>query len=730
MENIFVEFLPPWVETGIQPAFYDKESGTVLQQTARMYARVNMLIRMFNKLSKETKETVDHYVEEFTTLYNYVHDYFDNLDVQEEIDHKLDDMVEAGTLQEIITSYLDTKAIFSFDTVADLKDATNLMDGSYAETYGYHVKGDYGGANYKIRTKTDADTPDDMTLIAIGDDLVAELVVIDGYVTPEMFGAYGDNDHDDTDAIQSALDFYEVVHFTKTYSITTIDVPSNAHLKGSGTIIGSTQGKMINLIGTIPSVKTNIVIEGLNFKHSDVTFTQQAFIIYIRYAQDVTIKNCNFTHWTGDAICMDNFQSTQKLTQNIFILNNKFINEHTGRQAISILTASHVNIKDNIFEDTTASGMPGAIDIEPWYNGESGDLIEYVIEDINIDGNYCKNSVYNTAFVNVYVGTSQNMYDINIANNTIDNNNQASGIKLQTESGTLSGTKNVYIGHNTIKAPFQNILVSGFDAVVESNNITDGVVTFGAEYVTNKLPITNLKFIKNTYNTTSANRNTEPYILGLNLDTDSVVNVCDNYFNMGDTTSSSWIVYCIKNNLYTGNSDPTIKPIYSNNKFIYTGTKNHASFGQYSYGIYSDNEILNGSSNTSLNLYYVHGSNTYSIIASNITKIDYTDKFTPTTTDLETVRTITIPANSAYSISVYSTINNTNIKQLVIEKGGSWVADSGASGTRDRRSACYSGMSGNSSVTITIKAAFDALNWNNVMTTGYIIKPTYSSSQN
>jgi hypothetical protein len=107
MENIFVKFLPPWVETGLQPAFYDKESGTVLQQTARMYARVNMLIRMFNKLSKNTKETVENYINQFNELHDYVHDYFDNLDVQKEIDNKLDRMAEDGTLQEIITEYLD-----------------------------------------------------------------------------------------------------------------------------------------------------------------------------------------------------------------------------------------------------------------------------------------------------------------------------------------------------------------------------------------------------------------------------------------------------------------------------------------------------------------------------------------------------------------------------------------------------------------------------------------------
>ena len=82
-------FLPPWIETGLQPAFYDKESGTVLQQTARMYARVNMLIRMFNKLSKNTKTTVEDYIINSTKLHDYVYDYFDNLDVQEEINNKL-----------------------------------------------------------------------------------------------------------------------------------------------------------------------------------------------------------------------------------------------------------------------------------------------------------------------------------------------------------------------------------------------------------------------------------------------------------------------------------------------------------------------------------------------------------------------------------------------------------------------------------------------------------------
>lgn len=166
MENIFVEFLPPWVETGLQPAFYDKESGTVLQQTARMYARVNMLIRMFNKLSKNTKEeverfekyvtdTVNDYIERFNTLYNYVHDYFDNLDVQEEINHKLDQMVEDGVIQDILLNYATVSKVYN-TTREMIDDGANLVVGEKIRTLGYYTLNDGGGAEFVISDTTSA----------------------------------------------------------------------------------------------------------------------------------------------------------------------------------------------------------------------------------------------------------------------------------------------------------------------------------------------------------------------------------------------------------------------------------------------------------------------------------------------------------------------------------------------------------------------------------------------
>ena len=123
MQNIFIEFLPPWVETGIQPAFYDKESGTVLQQTARMYAKVNELVKSVN----DQNETIIEYINKFNELHDYVYNYFDNLDVQEEINNKLDEMAEAGTLAEIMAEYATTKVsyyhITSETSKADLLSA-------------------------------------------------------------------------------------------------------------------------------------------------------------------------------------------------------------------------------------------------------------------------------------------------------------------------------------------------------------------------------------------------------------------------------------------------------------------------------------------------------------------------------------------------------------------------------------------------------------------------------
>lgn len=160
-------------------------------------------------------DVTESYIKMTEEMKTYMDNYFDNLDVQEEIDHKLDEMAEGGQLEEIISAYLQANVATVFDTVADMKASTGLINGSYARTLGFRSINDGGGATYYI---TDTGTADEMQTIAVG-DLYANLVLTTT-VTPEMFGAYGDNTHDDSAAFQKAIDSgRDTVCLPKTYLI-------------------------------------------------------------------------------------------------------------------------------------------------------------------------------------------------------------------------------------------------------------------------------------------------------------------------------------------------------------------------------------------------------------------------------------------------------------------------------------------------------------------------------
>lgn len=133
---------------------------------------------------------------EVTEQMEYVLNYFNNLDVQDEINNKLDQMAESGELTDLIAGYLNLRGILAYDTVADMKAADNLVDGSFAETYGFYAKGDGGGAKYKIRAVTNADTVDEAKIIALADEnLVAELMIDESW-NVKQFGVKADGETD------------------------------------------------------------------------------------------------------------------------------------------------------------------------------------------------------------------------------------------------------------------------------------------------------------------------------------------------------------------------------------------------------------------------------------------------------------------------------------------------------------------------------------------------------
>lgn len=74
------------------------------------YALMSKVVEYLNSVIQSQNDVVDD-VEElnaaFTTLHDFVEHYFDNLDVQEEINNKLDAMAEDGSLTALISTYVD-----------------------------------------------------------------------------------------------------------------------------------------------------------------------------------------------------------------------------------------------------------------------------------------------------------------------------------------------------------------------------------------------------------------------------------------------------------------------------------------------------------------------------------------------------------------------------------------------------------------------------------------------
>lgn len=80
----------------------DFDAVTNYQLLCKVVEYLNKVIDNNNKQN----DNISQLEQNFITLYNYVKDYFDNLDVQEEINNKLDEMATSGELMQIVFKFM------------------------------------------------------------------------------------------------------------------------------------------------------------------------------------------------------------------------------------------------------------------------------------------------------------------------------------------------------------------------------------------------------------------------------------------------------------------------------------------------------------------------------------------------------------------------------------------------------------------------------------------------
>lgn len=143
--------------------------------------------QLFCKLVEKVNEVIGN-ENEITKQINEIKEYLDTLDLQDEVNNKLDEMAEDGTLEQIIGMYVTNDIVRVVNTRENLKTMTTLENGMKVKTLGCYEVGDGGNAFYKIETSTENETFDDSFSIELENGLKATLIIENDVVNFKAIG--------------------------------------------------------------------------------------------------------------------------------------------------------------------------------------------------------------------------------------------------------------------------------------------------------------------------------------------------------------------------------------------------------------------------------------------------------------------------------------------------------------------------------------------------------------
>lgn len=177
----------------------------------------------------------------------------------------------------------------TFSNVETMKLDTELTEGELVKTEGYWDK-QYGGSAYYDIVSSTILAVDDGKCIKLENGLYAELHSINDTVTVNQFGAYGDGEHDDAEALNNAInnEFSNIEFEKREYKINSrIDInESNKTIFGNdATIFYNDEFVFVDdfIIGIFNNddIIKNILVQNLSLINNNTTKSEETLMLKV-----------------------------------------------------------------------------------------------------------------------------------------------------------------------------------------------------------------------------------------------------------------------------------------------------------------------------------------------------------------------------------------------------------------------------------------------------------------
>ena len=344
----------------------------------------------------------------------------------------------------------------TYSSVTDMKNDTSLAAGKIVKTEGYYNKDLGGGAYYDIVSTTNLSV-DNATCIQLDNGLYAELHVINDTVSVNQFGAYGDGEHDDANAIQLALNSkysnivfesvdYRIKSLLRIKNSNTFLIGNNAKIIYGNDFVWSDNSCAIYIVGSNTRHISNIGIYGITLYEDTIVSERENVMVRIEYAENLDFYNTNI-------IATNVKENNRKVTnidlkeywKNINIIGCELINLTDGNVGGNIWIRAGKEGTGNIkMEKNYISKSCHDETIAIFGNGEINNVIiqenEFKIDETNV-------TVKSSPIINI--GENMNkLTNVKFLNNNLD-------IKAGSLLFWISNSEDVKINNNSIN--FENI---------------------------------------------------------------------------------------------------------------------------------------------------------------------------------------------------------------------------------------------------------------------------------